>query len=61
MLDNSLQVGGWWGVVAAGFTVDNAARVDLGFPSEEDGCTPENQALVNLLMAIIILGYVSKN
>ncbi|CAN0363608.1 unnamed protein product [Ectocarpus sp. 6 AP-2014] len=50
-------VGGWWGVVAAGFTVDNAARVDLGFPSEEDGCTPENQASVNLLMAMIILAY----
>ncbi|CAB1098583.1 unnamed protein product [Ectocarpus sp. CCAP 1310/34] len=54
-------VGGLWGVVAAGLTVDNAARVDLGFPGQEDGCTPENQAWVNVLMAVIIFGYVSNN
>lgn len=61
MLDNLLQVGGLWGVVAAGFTVDDAARVDLDFPSEEDGCTPDKQASVNLMMAFVILVYVSKS
>lgn len=53
------QFGGLWGLVAAGFTVTSAARMDLGYPTEEDGCTWENQALANAFMAAIILGYVS--
>lgn len=53
------QFGGLWGLVAAGFTVNNAARTDLGYPTEEDDCTWENQALANLAMAGIIFVYVS--
>eukprot|EP00903_Cladosiphon_okamuranus_P011035 g10421.t1 len=49
--------GGFWGLIAAGFTVNNAARVDLGYPTEDDDCTWENQARANFAMAGIIMLY----
>eukprot|EP00752_Nemacystus_decipiens_P008658 g7731.t1 len=49
--------GGLWGLVAAGFTVTNGAREDLGYPKEEDGCFKETQAEANAAMAAIIFGY----
>eukprot|EP00752_Nemacystus_decipiens_P004698 g4286.t1 len=49
--------GGLWGLVAAGFTVVDSAREDLGYPDEEAGCTRQKQFLANFAMACIIFVY----
>eukprot|EP00903_Cladosiphon_okamuranus_P015094 g13962.t1 len=49
-------VAGGWGLVAAGFTAVEAARLDAGYPSESV-CGRGLQTLVNFLMAVIIALY----
>ena len=65
MVDDAVAAGavhlvcGAWGLVAAGFTGVEAARLDAGYPPE-DVCGRGSQTLVNLLMAVVILIYVSQ-
>lgn len=48
---------GFWGLLAAGWTVTAAARADLGYPDEES-CTREAQIGTNALMAFTIFAWV---
>ena len=49
---------GAWGLVAAGFTGVEEARVDAGYPSEEL-CNRWSQSKANMIMVLVISGYVS--
>eukprot|EP00903_Cladosiphon_okamuranus_P011588 g10901.t1 len=51
------MVCGAWGVLNAGFTGMEDARVDAGYPSE-DSCSRGEQMLVNTLMTLFIAAYV---
>lgn len=48
---------GLWGLIAAGFTVVDSAREDVGYPSA-DTCSRIEQSLANLIMAAFILLWV---
>ncbi len=51
---------GAWGLIAAGITAtDEDARLDAGYPSEEE-CSWDSQAQTNSIMTVIILVYVSR-
>lgn len=62
MIDDAVSAGavhlvcGAWGLVAAGFTAEDGARADAGYPL----CSRGRQTLVNLLMAGFIIIYVSQ-
>ena len=64
MIDDAVAAGavhlvaGAWGLVAAGFTGVEAARVEAGYQPEHV-CSRGSQTLVNLLMTVIIFVYVS--
>eukprot|EP00903_Cladosiphon_okamuranus_P022740 g20932.t1 len=47
---------GFWGLLAAGFTATEAARLDAGYPSM-DACSSSSQASANAAMAAIITIY----
>lgn len=63
MIDDAVSAGavhlvcGAWGLVAAGFTAMEDARVDAGYPPEEV-CGSDAQTLANLLMTGVIVVYV---
>lgn len=48
---------GFWGLLAAGCTVTDAARLDAGYPSA-DQCSFGSQYEANVLMGVIIALYV---
>ena len=50
---------GAWGLIAAGFSGTEDARVDAGYPSE-DACSRGSQLKANLIMVPIIGVYVSE-
>jgi len=52
-------VGGAWGLLAAGFTSIETARVDAGYPSKEE-CSGQSQFVANLLATILICIYVRR-